>query len=309
MSSLKYVDRIKLERFFDMKSGYVCDFSDRTFGDFVFEQTNIDPYADGYDQEGTSKANRLRCFWKRESNYLVAQLTKEMLEYWKTQKENSVDGLNIQETNLYKVCLEIVERLLRENHIENVEVFSIKHDNTTTQFLAQSIKDSIEKDKPQEAMDRLHTYVIQLFRELSDKHLIPYDKDIPLHSLFGGYIKFIKEKGFLESDMSEKILKSPIALLKAFNDVRNDQSLAHANEILNYDECVLIFNNITNTLKFIEAVEKNLAKKIQKESLQEKEKINISIPWEDMEYSEEDPELFEKIIDARIEEGRRILGI
>jgi len=63
MSNLKSIDRIKLEKIFEMRSGYVCNFSDRTFGDFVLENTGIDVYGiDKYTQDGTSKANRLRTF-------------------------------------------------------------------------------------------------------------------------------------------------------------------------------------------------------------------------------------------------------
>src|ERR1051325_8418637 len=62
-----------------------------------------------------------------------------------------------------------------------------------------------------------------------------------LHSLFGEYVKRLKEHGHLESEMTARILKSSISTLEAFNDVRNNQSLAHDNPILNYDEALLIF--------------------------------------------------------------------
>jgi hypothetical protein len=42
MSSLQMADRQSLEAFFGMSSGYVLNFSDSTFGEFVFEKTGID---------------------------------------------------------------------------------------------------------------------------------------------------------------------------------------------------------------------------------------------------------------------------
>lgn len=48
MSSLKSIDRVKIERFLGMGGGYVCDFADRTFGDFVLEITGVDVYSEGY---------------------------------------------------------------------------------------------------------------------------------------------------------------------------------------------------------------------------------------------------------------------
>jgi hypothetical protein len=55
--------------------------------------------------------------------------------------------------------------------------------------------------------------------------------------------------------MSQRILRTSISNLDSFNDIRNNRSFAHDNPILNYEESVLIFNNISSTIKFIEAIE------------------------------------------------------
>jgi hypothetical protein len=39
MASLKSSEKLKLESYLEMKSGYVCDFSNRTFAEFVLENT------------------------------------------------------------------------------------------------------------------------------------------------------------------------------------------------------------------------------------------------------------------------------
>lgn len=57
--------------------------------------------------------------------------------------------------------------------------------------------------------------------------------------------------------MTERILKSSISVFEAFNSVRNEQSFAHDNPILNYNESVLIFNYVLSTIKFIESIEKD----------------------------------------------------
>ena len=59
--------------------------------------------------------------------------------------------------------------------------------------------------------------------------------------------------------MTERILKSSISTLEAFNRVRNDQSFAHDNQVLNYDESLLIFNHITCAIRFIEAIERRIS--------------------------------------------------
>lgn len=59
----------------------------------------------------------------------------------------------------------------------------------------------------------------------------------------------------IESGMTEKILKSSIGILEKFNHVRNNQSLAHANDLLNYNESLLIFKTVSSTIEFIESIE------------------------------------------------------
>jgi hypothetical protein len=67
--------------------------------------------------------------------------------------------------------------------------------------------------------------------------------------------------------MSERILKYSIHVIESFNDIRNNKSFAHDNPILNYSESVLIFNNITNSIKFIESVEKKIEQENKKEEV------------------------------------------
>ena len=68
----------------------------------------------------------------------------------------------------------------------------------------------------------MHTFVIKYVRELCSRHGIAFEKDTPLHSLFGLYVKFLQKNNLVESEMSERILKSSISVLDTFNDVRNN---------------------------------------------------------------------------------------
>ena len=76
-----------------------------------------------------------------------------------------------------------------------------------------------------------------------------------MHSIFGEYVKRLRDAGHLESLMTERILKSSISVLEAFSDVRNNKSLAHDNPILNYEESLLIFNHVASSIRFIKSIE------------------------------------------------------
>lgn len=256
MSDLTAIDKIRLERLFGMKSGYVLDFSDRTFQSFILDSTRIDVFSEEYGQ--CSKANRLRTFWNRENNYNTAILTKALLENWKTIQKD----ISTEDNNLYEECLKIADKLLRETSVENLDAIQASTDTKDFNLLAESIREAIEKNKPETALDRLHTFVVKHVRQLCDKHQVQYSQEEALHSIFGKYIRFLKANKVLESEMSERILKSSISILESFNDVRNNQSFAHDNSILNYNESIFIFNNITNAIKFIESIEQKFTKSI-----------------------------------------------
>jgi hypothetical protein len=71
----------------------------------------------------------------------------------------------------------------------------------------------------------------------------------------GEYVKKLRVAGLLDSTMAERILKSSISVLEAFNDVRNNQSLAHDNDMLARGEAQLIVEHIASLVRFIDAVE------------------------------------------------------
>lgn len=99
MSDLTFLEKSKFEQFFGMKSGYVADFSNRTFAEFVRDTAGRDIYDQRYEYGSGSKANRLRAFWQKEENRVVAKLMGDMLEY--------VGGTG----PLYDSCRQIIVRL------------------------------------------------------------------------------------------------------------------------------------------------------------------------------------------------------
>jgi hypothetical protein len=79
MSSLNVIDRRYLEKFLGMGSGYVLNYSDKTFGTF-FNRHAIDIHGAKYQTHGTSKANKLRVFWDSESDTVVGKIMAGMLD-------------------------------------------------------------------------------------------------------------------------------------------------------------------------------------------------------------------------------------
>jgi len=268
MSDLSSIEKVKLEKMFEMEGGYVLDFSNITFKEFIIENTNIDISDGKYDYASGSKANRLKAFWAKEANYIVGKLISALLEYWKTKKLINHIEISQAEQALFDDCYTIAERLKQDSIVENIDAIQPYSNDKEFSVLAKSIRESIQNNEPEVALDRLHTYMVKYTKKLCDKYGISYDRGKPLHSLFGEYVNYLRQHRFIESQMTEKILKHSTKILEDFNYVRNHQSLAHDNPILNYHESVLIFNNVSSAIKFIEAIEAEQSEVDEQEEVQ-----------------------------------------
>lgn len=254
MSNLTYLEKQKFEKLFGMESGYVLDFSNRTFQNFVSEILDIDIYDTKYAEYGDSKARRLRKFWDSENNYFVEKLLTALLQYWNEEIHDNYKKESDYKT--YESCIKAIDRLkgnLPSIHLEDIKKID---DTKDTVLLLKDIHNQINRNEPELALDRLHTYIVKYIRSICNKRGIEYTKEETLHSCFGKYIKHLKKIGGIESKMTENILKTSISILDSFNSVRNDKSFAHDNKILNYQESLLIFKNISSFIAFIDYIEK-----------------------------------------------------
>ena len=85
MSTLRTIEKTQLEQLLGLGSGYVLEFSNRTFQSFVNESAGLDIYQEKYAFNGDSKANRLRAFWQVEPDHVVAKVLAGLIEYWDYQ--------------------------------------------------------------------------------------------------------------------------------------------------------------------------------------------------------------------------------
>ncbi len=249
MADLSFTEKHTLEKLLGMGTGYVLDFSNRTFEEFVADSTGRNILDHKYNYGSGSKANRLRAFWTVEPNHVAGKLIADLLEYYR----RSYAGREI--SGSFEDCQRIAQRLSEAAPVPELEALSPNSASRDFESLAKSVHDSIERNEPASGLDRLHTFVIKYVRVLCKARGISTDREKPLHSLFGEYVKRLKEQGLIESDMTERILKSSISTMEAFNRVRNEHSYAHDNPLLNYEESLLIFNHVTSAIRFIGALE------------------------------------------------------
>lgn len=101
-----------VERVLNMKGGYVLDFSDKTFDEFLAHEIGIDATAPRYSVDGGSKARRLRRILPTLTAGQQAKLLREFLNFrdsparegrvdlldeeWRQAYHKIIDGLNQQ---------------------------------------------------------------------------------------------------------------------------------------------------------------------------------------------------------------------
>lgn len=264
MSDLSSAEKRKLERLFEMGSGYVLDFSHRTLADFIEEHTGRDVYAESYPQRGSgSKAWRVRAVWEVEPNHVVGKLIAALIEHRaEVLREQEANGSAFAEVTrqpdedrLVSECGAIVARLMRGCVVQELDAIRAPAGAPDFETIAKEVHEAIRRNAPETGLDRLHTFLVKFVRLRCAARSITETRDRPLHSVFGEYAKALRKEGRVESQMTERILKSTISTLEAFNEVRNERSLAHDNPILTHAESLFIFNHVTALVRFLTAID------------------------------------------------------
>lgn len=131
MAKIDFIEKEYFEQLFGMGSGYVLDFSNRSFQEFVYSIIQIDIYA---KYPGISKAKILRSIIIDYDNVTVGKLLLELMRYM--QAKNMITDEN---KATFKKCAEIGNRL-----IGKTTTFKAPAQNTTQ---VKPIKSAIDYDK------------------------------------------------------------------------------------------------------------------------------------------------------------------
>ena len=109
MSSLSTAEQLYFEEILDMSGGYVLHFTNETFGDF-FRNYGIDIHGSRrYLINGTSKAKKMRAFWKQDSDELVGRVLNELLDIYEANCE--LAG-RVSDMHVLQKCRITIDRLI-----------------------------------------------------------------------------------------------------------------------------------------------------------------------------------------------------
>ena len=251
MSDLKAVDIDEFMEIIARKTkrgkGYVWDFSDYRFKSFIEECTgsNIDDKEYKDEEEGNSKAKRLRRYIKNEDNVKVKQLMIGFLEYgtkrdFLLKKHIPVVKRMVKQLEKYEKTIDISENTVRNKKEE--------------EMLLRHIKERLSKGEYEFTIDRLHTLLRYKYQAIFEELGKPI-KGETLDSIAGELNNILREDEIFKESTTFSILSATKKIMKSFDDARNNRTYAHANNIMKKNEAEFLCIYIVDYYNFINKIE------------------------------------------------------
>jgi len=204
MANLTTIEKQILEKLFQMGSGYVLDFSDRTMGEFFRNDIGIDIFTQKYNYRSGSKANRLRGLWLKEDNKTVGKTILKLIEYIESQiliDNFKQDNFPIERI---KACKEIAEKLLGKKIEENENKSKATFKNGTISITLQKdvfchVQKLLNSGHYFNAVEEAYKIVRQKLKDITGKEKAgDAFNDLNYEKIFGHQPRDEVEKDFFE---------------------------------------------------------------------------------------------------------------
>ena len=264
MGVLSFIEKQTVCRLFGISDGYIFKFwSDR--GNYnknitqqlILESCGIDIYKDK-PYKDLSQQKCVEKIWNDCSPQVVANLLSALSDYFcfamGTDFWSDEDGYD------YRQVEEIIKRL------KSTPTVSLPAQETTDlKLILSDIEANVQAGKPELVIDRLHTFATKYIWEICQKHNIAvadekgdhYSLDTLVARLKGWY----ERENYFESEFCVVAIRNTINIFAKYNDLRNNKSAAHPNQLLQKAEAEYAVKIVADTLMFIDSIEKSKAKK------------------------------------------------
>lgn len=254
MSDLKGVEKLKFEKLFWMESGYVLDLSNKKLQNLILDISGIDVYED--EKCTDSKANRLRTFWDKESNYVVGNLLKELLEYYRIL----IPDAEQSEQNLRNDCLNIAENLIHKNLTQDLKTSKIKYIDHS--FIQEHIEKCDKKINDNDfsgaitnARSLIETILLYIEYKLSGEDK-KFDWDLKsLYKNVATKLNLSVDKNNKIDDSLKKIMSGLFSIVSGIAELGNELGDRHGKAYKNYlterHHAILVVNSAKSFTEFI----------------------------------------------------------
>ena len=207
------------------KSGWVLDFSNRTFGEFCWDSVGCDPQA----MYGGSKGASLERFIREGDSKQVIKLLKDLMDYYPIARLNQRDRENDEQ--LYNHCRSIINSIdLTYN--PKMTGFTEK---VNSEYILKMRDEMIamQKDNPTEAIGKAKELIESCCKTILDELGIAYKNDDKVSVLIGKVIDILNlspnniKDTQKASDTIKQILGNLRAIATGVADLRNPYGSGH----------------------------------------------------------------------------------
>lgn len=217
------------------------------------ENFDIQIFQERFQVDGSSKGKTLRGFVEVAEPRLVAQVLRVLWAY-RCSLDGYIDANAMKEARLKAWLEQFTSELENASALNLDDAFKDFSRDTTLPKLRASIAADLVAEKPDVALDRVHTYCVKRFRNLLASRGQPCDAKTPLDAIFGAYGKVLRDEGVV-SEFALPTLRVQHKLFDGLNQARNKRSFAHDNELLAVSEAQFIIDCVLASLAFIERIE------------------------------------------------------
>lgn len=258
MALFSYIEKKIIYRFFGIADGYIFKYwSNQGYNknetrNIILDSCNIDIYNDS-DYSSLSQQKCVEKIFASNNPKLISNLLKGLIEYFNYKTEDDCwSDEDIRD------CSKINEIISRLDSINSMELPNIQK-YVNIEMLANDIEHNLNKGTPELVLDRLHTYATMYLREICNNHNLPIADDkgnmYSIDGLAGKLKGYYIDNNYCKSEFSTQAIKAMISLFAKFNDIRNDNSFAHPNDVLDKAEAEYVVKTMLSTLQFIMKIE------------------------------------------------------
>lgn len=245
--------RSVFDQIFHSGGGYVLDFSDRTMAEWFEETFDLDIFQERFQVEGHSKGKTLRGFVEVAEPRLVARVLRALWLY-RCEIPDYKESDPEEEARLKDWLDRFTNELETASTIKLEDALTDFSRDTTLPKLRASIANDLIAEKPDVALDRVHTYCVKRFRHLLSDRGQTVDAKTPLDAIFGAYGKLLRDAGDV-TGFALPALRVQHRLFDSLNQARNKRSFAHDNDLLSVSEAQFLIDSVLASLAFIERIE------------------------------------------------------
>ncbi|MBW3531117.1 MULTISPECIES: restriction endonuclease [unclassified Shewanella] len=139
--SLKRLDFDLLDYIFEMKGGYVLDFSNQTYSEFFNDELGINIDDNRFCDIGTSKGKRLRSYLKQSKTEEVLRVLASLWQYRETKRKRA--SIDEEKPELVSEFNELLVRLGGKAPVNKSKSSFVPHDEAINESTAKELLEAL----------------------------------------------------------------------------------------------------------------------------------------------------------------------